>query len=173
MVASQKHHISVPITDSTKRLNEEKGDSSRSSLGSNSPEIWVPPAIRMVYSEQKDDVNTSDQSEILNAEHNRQLTLNDNSPCPEETKFNSSDQATVSLKVVSGKPRCKCTFHSCFNDFFMALEIYKLLRASNMYCSLHLINIHIKKTQIAILLCITFARRKGITIARNIYLRIF
>jgi hypothetical protein len=33
MVASQKHHISVPITDSTKRLNEEKGDSSRSSLG--------------------------------------------------------------------------------------------------------------------------------------------
>ena len=112
MVASQKHHISVPITDSTKRLNEEKGDSSRSSLGSNSPEIWVPPAIRMVYSEQKDDVNTSDQSEILNAEHNRQLTLNDNSPCPEETKFNSSDQATVSLKVVSGKPRCKCTFKS-------------------------------------------------------------
>ena len=112
MVASQKHHISVPITDSTERLNEEKGDSSRSSSGSNSPEMWVPPAIRMVYSEQKDDVNTSDQSEILNAEHNRQLTLNDNSPCPEETKFNSSDQATVSLKVVSGKPRCKCTFKS-------------------------------------------------------------
>jgi hypothetical protein len=56
MVESQKDHISVPITHSTERLNEEKGDSSRSSSGSNSPEIWVPPAIRMVYSEQKDDV---------------------------------------------------------------------------------------------------------------------
>jgi hypothetical protein len=30
MVESQKDHISVPITHSTERLNEEKGDSSRS-----------------------------------------------------------------------------------------------------------------------------------------------
>ena len=100
MVASQKDHISVPITDSTERLNEEKGDSSRSSSGSNSPEIWVPPpGIKMVYSEQKDDVNTSDQSEILNAENNGQLTFNDNSPCPEETEINSSDQIGKELTV--------------------------------------------------------------------------
>jgi hypothetical protein len=30
MVESHKDHISVPITHSTERLNEEKGDSSRS-----------------------------------------------------------------------------------------------------------------------------------------------
>jgi hypothetical protein len=39
MVESQKDHISVPITHSTERLNEEKGDSSRSGSGSNSPKI--------------------------------------------------------------------------------------------------------------------------------------
>ena len=116
MVASQKDHISVTITDSTERLDEEKGDSSRSGSGSNNPKIWVPPAIKMVHSEQKDDVNTSDQSEILNAEHNRQLTLNDNSPCPEETKFNSSDQATVSLKVVSHKRRRKKSYDRFTNS---------------------------------------------------------
>jgi phosphatidate phosphatase PAH1 len=99
MVASQKDHISVPISDSTERLNEEKGDSSRSGSGSSSPEIWVPPAIKMVHSEQKDDVNTSDQSENLNAENNGQLTLNDNSPCPEETEINSSDQIGKELTV--------------------------------------------------------------------------
>ena len=87
---SREDHISVPITYSTERLDQEKGDSSSS--GSNSPEIWVAPAIIMVHSEQNDDVNTSDQSEILHAENNRHLTLNDNSPCPEETEINSSDQ---------------------------------------------------------------------------------
>ena len=99
MVESHKDHISVPITHSTERLNEEKGDSSRSGSGSNSPKIWVPPAIKMVHSEQKDDVNTSDQSEILNAENNGQLTLNDNSPCPEETEINSSDTIGKELTV--------------------------------------------------------------------------
>jgi hypothetical protein len=33
----------------------------------------------------------------------------------------------------------------CFDDFFMALDIKKMVRAYNMYCSLHLINVHIKK----------------------------
>ena len=99
MVASQKDHISVTISDSTDRLDEEKRNSSRSGLGSNSPEIWVPPAIKKVHSEQSDDVNTSDQSEIINAENNGQLTLNDNSPCPEETEINSSDQIGKELTV--------------------------------------------------------------------------
>jgi hypothetical protein len=40
----------------------------------------------------------------------------------------------------------------CFDDLFMALEIQKMVRAYNMYCSLHLINVHIKKIQITILL---------------------
>ena len=40
----------------------------------------------------------------------------------------------------------------CFDDFFMALEIKKMVHAYNMYCSLHLINVHIKKIQITILL---------------------
>jgi hypothetical protein len=40
----------------------------------------------------------------------------------------------------------------CFDDFFMALEIQKMVRAYNMYCSLHLINVHIRKIQITILL---------------------
>jgi hypothetical protein len=53
----------------------------------------------LVHSEQKDDVNTSDQSEILNAENNGQLTLNDNSPCPEETEINSSDKIGKELTV--------------------------------------------------------------------------
>ena len=63
MVASQKHYISVPITDSTERLDEEKGDSSRSGSGSNSLVIWVP-----TY-----DVNTSDQSEILTIKSDRKV----------------------------------------------------------------------------------------------------
>jgi hypothetical protein len=33
---------------------------------------------------------------------------------------------------------------SCFNDFLW-ISKKKMLRASNMYCSLHLINVHIKK----------------------------
>jgi hypothetical protein len=97
MVASQKDHISVTITDSTERLDEEKGDSSRPC--SNSPEIWVPSYIIRILSEQNDDVNTSDQSAILNAENNGQLTLNDNSPCPEETEINSSDKIGKELTV--------------------------------------------------------------------------
>jgi hypothetical protein len=44
-------------------------------------------------------VNTSDQSAILNAENNEQLTLNDNSPCPEETEINSSGQIGKELTV--------------------------------------------------------------------------
>ena len=40
----------------------------------------------------------------------------------------------------------------CFDDFFMALDIKKMVRANNMYCSLHLINVHIKKIQTTILL---------------------
>jgi hypothetical protein len=40
----------------------------------------------------------------------------------------------------------------CFDDFFMALEKKKMVRAYNMHCSLHLINVHIKKIQITILL---------------------
>ena len=61
MVASQKDHISVPITDSTEILNDGTGDSSRPC--SNSPAIWVPP----------DDVNTSDQSEILTIKSDRKV----------------------------------------------------------------------------------------------------
>jgi hypothetical protein len=63
MFASQKDHNFVPIADSTERLDEEKGDSSRSGLGSNSPDIWVPPI----------DVNTSDQSEILTIKGDRKV----------------------------------------------------------------------------------------------------
>jgi hypothetical protein len=53
-----------------------------------------------------------------------------------------------------------------------------MLRASNIYWLLHLINVHIKKIYITFpwiwgLTGITFARRKSITIARKIYPRPF
>ena len=39
----------------------------------------------------------------------------------------------------------------CFDDFFYGSRNIKNGAAYNMYCSLHLINVHIKKIQITIL----------------------